>query len=71
MSDPDNSNHAPISDAQKDVLGELRRNNELLEKLLDIQSNVQKRQRKFWFMGMFQMALLVLFLLWIGSGYGF
>jgi hypothetical protein len=71
MAESSNSNNPSSSNAQNDVLRELKKNNELLEKLLEIQNNVQVRQRKFWFMAMTQVALIVVVLLWFGSKYGF
>jgi hypothetical protein len=71
MADSNHSDDASVSGAQKEILEELKKNNELLEKLLDIQSNVQGRQRKFWFVGLFQVAVMVVVLLWFGSKYGF
>ncbi|MCU7829076.1 MAG: hypothetical protein KZQ85_08410 [Candidatus Thiodiazotropha sp. (ex Myrtea sp. 'scaly one' KF741663)] len=56
---------------QESILNELKRNNELLDALLKIQSNVQKRQRKFWVMAITQVAILAIVLLWWGSKYGF
>jgi hypothetical protein len=67
----DNLNNSTSSSVLNDVLEELKKNNELLEKLLAIQSNVQVRQRKFWFMAMAQVALIVIVVLWFGSKYGF
>jgi hypothetical protein len=67
----DNLNNSSSSSVLNDVLEELKKNNELLEKLLAIQSNVQVRQRKFWFMAMAQVALIVIVVLWFGSKYGF
>ncbi|MES9976532.1 MAG: hypothetical protein ABW094_19910 [Candidatus Thiodiazotropha sp.] len=66
-----NSNDSSSSSVLNDVLIELKKNNELLEKLLSIQSNVQVRQRKFWFMAMAQVALIVVVGLWFGAKYGF
>ena len=71
MVESSNSNNPSTNSVQNDVLKELKKNNELLEKLLEIQSNVQVRQRKFWFMAMTQVALIVVVLLWLGSKYGF
>jgi hypothetical protein len=71
MVEPNHGDDVSVSGTQKEILNELKRNNELLERLLDIQSNVQGRQRKFWFVGLFQIAVMVAVLLWFGSKYGF
>ncbi len=71
MTESDNSNNLSISNAENDVLKELKKNNELLESLLEIQRNVQARQRKFWFMGMTQIVIIVIVLFWFGTKYGF
>jgi hypothetical protein len=71
MVEPNHGDDVSVSGTQKEILNELKRNNELLERLLDIQSNVQGRQRKFWFVGLFQVAVMVVVLLWFGSKYGF
>ena len=55
---------------QVSILNELKRNNELLDALLKIQSNVQQRQRKFWVMAIAQVGILVIVALWWGSKYG-
>ena len=64
------NNSSSISD-QNEVLMELKKNNELLEKLIEIQTGAQVRQRKFWFVAMSQVALIVVWLLWVGTKYGF
>lgn len=66
-----NLNNTSSTGVLNEVLEELKKNNELLEKLLAVQSNVQLRQRKFWFMAMAQVALIVIMVLWFGSKYGF
>jgi hypothetical protein len=71
MVDSNNTINSSSSSDQNEVLKELKKNNELLEKLLEIQTNVQLRQRKFWFMAMTQVALIVVVVLWFGSKYGY
>ncbi len=71
MVDSNNTINSSSSSDQNEVLKELKKNNELLEKLLEIQTNVQVRQRKFWFMAMAQVALIVVVILWFGSKYGY
>lgn len=71
MVDSNNTNNSSSSSDQYKVIKELKKNNELLEKLLVIQSNVQVRQRKFWIMAMVQIALIVAWVLWFGAKYGF
>ena len=56
---------------QDSILEELKRTNELLEMLLKIQNSVQSRQRKFWFMALSQVVLLLLVVFWWGFEYGF
>jgi uncharacterized membrane protein YjdF len=71
MVDSNNTINSSSSSDQNEVLKELKKNNELLEKLLEIQTNVQVRQRKFWLMAMVQVALIVVVVLWFGSRYGY
>lgn len=71
MVDSNNTINSSSSSYQNVVLKELKKNNELLEKLLEIQINVQERQRKFWLMAMAQVALIVVVILWFGSKYGY
>lgn len=70
MMETGNSNDPSSSSEQKDIIKELKKNNDLLEKLLKVQSNVQVRQRKFWFMAIAQVALVIIVLMWFGSKYG-
>ncbi|MCU7853347.1 MAG: hypothetical protein KZQ80_14185 [Candidatus Thiodiazotropha sp. (ex Monitilora ramsayi)] len=70
--EPSQPNNQSDSTIQDNILSELKKSNELLEKLLKkIQSNVQIRQRKFWVIAVTQVALVVVAILWIGSKYGF
>ncbi len=71
MTESDNYNNTSTSNAENGILNELKKSNELLENLLEIQRNVQLRQKKFWFMGLTQIVIIFLVLFWFGSKYGF
>jgi preprotein translocase subunit SecB len=71
MNEPNSSQESEDPNIQVSILNELKRNNELLDALLKIQSNVQQRQRKFWVMAIAQVGILVIVALWWGSKYGF
>ncbi|MCP4553578.1 MAG: hypothetical protein GY834_16395 [Bacteroidetes bacterium] len=59
------------TNTQIEILEELKKNNVLLESLIEIQGNVQTRQRKFWFMAMAQIGLLLFVFIYLGTKYGF
>ena len=71
MGDSEKENDINSISVQKEILNELKKNNELLESLLRIQANIKARQQKFWFMAIAQVAILVIMVLWWGSKYGF
>ncbi|ODB84580.1 hypothetical protein A3195_06410 [Candidatus Thiodiazotropha endoloripes] len=71
MNESGSSQASQGSNIQKSILNELKKNNELLDALLKVQSNVQQRQRKFWAMAIIQVGILAIVFFWWGSKYGF
>ncbi len=60
-----------MSENQDDVLRELKKSNELLAELLQVQRDVQSRQRRFWVAAMVQLAILLAVSAWWWARYGY
>ncbi len=53
------------------ILNATEETNQLLSELLEVQNAVREKQRKFWKMAIFNLGVLVLFVGWFMSKYGF